>query len=299
MTKKDVIALGITFIYRFTYYFNLIIFIVAYATLLIFWTNYFAQKKYLYELIQKNISIEPSIYRAINIYDLMVFHNYTIDEANNNILSDYIGKQKNALIKTFYLNIETAFNSIKVKNKIKILYQDFEDTSNFTCENLFKLNSKNIKEIEGYDKGNQLKNKTGHLIKLCELSQITESNDFRTVFERHFQYIRNGILSMNNFSYDGIIDHIINNGTLSRISLFFNSIIIYIIEITNKIPFQNSISKLLNRLEKLILISEIAFLCFYLVAIIFVIFLYIRGINQLCNQIFGLKKIFQIFELQE
>ena len=299
MTKKDVIALGITFIYRFNFHLSLVIFIVAYAILLFIWTDYFKQRKNLYLLIQKNFGIESSIYRAINIYDLMVFHNYTLDEVSNIILSDYIGTEKNAMINSFYLDIETAFNSIKEKNKIKTLYQDFEDTTSFTCENLYKLNSDSINEILEYDKGNQLSNLTNHLINLCKFLKVTESNDFRTVFERHFQYIRNGILSMNDFSYDGIIDHIINDGTLSKITLFFNSIIIYILEITNKKPFENSINKLLNRLVNLILISELVFACFDLVAIFFVIFFYIRGINQLCNQIFGLRKIFQIYELQE
>ena len=299
MTKKDVIALGITFIYRFTYYFNFFIFASAYIILISIWTNYFSQKENLYELIEKYNMIESAVYRAINIYDLMVFHNYTIEEISNNIVPDYIGKEKNALIKSFYLDIETAFNSIKAKNKIKTVYEDFEDTTNFTCENIFELNSDNINEILKYDEGKQLNGLTSHLIKLCEFSRITETNDFRTVYERHFQYIRNGILSMNDFSYEGIIDHIINDGKLSEISLFFNSIIIYIIEITTKIPFENAINKLLNKLGNLILISEIIFLCFDLVAILFVIFLYIRGINQLCNKIFGLRKIFRIFEMQE
>ena len=299
MTKKDVIALGITFIYRFVYYCNFLMFVIFYIFFLVMWTNYFTQKKNLYELIQNNILIESSIYRAINFYDLMVFHNYTLDEVTNLILSDYINNEKNALIKSFYYDIETAFASIKEKNKIGGLYQDFEDTSNFTCENLFKLNSEKIKEIEDNDKEKKLNNITGNLIKLCEFSKITESNDFRTVFERHFQYIRNGMLSINDFSYQGIIDHIINDGTLSKISLFFNSIIIYIIEITNKVPFRNSINKLLNRLEILIIISEIAFLLFDIIAILFVIFLYVKGINNLCNKIFCLRKIFQIFELQE
>jgi energy-coupling factor transporter transmembrane protein EcfT len=141
MTKKDVIALGITSIYRFVYYFSFLIFMIFYIVLLVIWTTYFTQKKNLYELIQKNNLIESSIYRAINIYDLMVFHNYTLDEVTNKILSDYINNEKNALIKSFYYDIEIAFNSIKEKNKIRGIYQDFEDTSNFTCENLFKLNS--------------------------------------------------------------------------------------------------------------------------------------------------------------
>jgi len=299
MTKKEVIALGITFIYRLIYYFNCLILVIFYIVLLVIWTNYFTQKKYLYELIQKNIMIESSLYRAINIYDLMVFHNYSLDEVSNDVISDYINNEKNALIKSFYNDIETAFDSIKEKNKIGGLYQDFEDISNFTCGNLFKLNSEKIKEIEKNDKEKKLNNISGNLIKLCEFLKITESNDFTTVFERYFQYIRNGILSMNDFSYKGIIDHIKNDGTLSKISLFFNIIIIYIIEIINRVPFRNSINKLLNRLGILIIISEIAFLLFDLIVILLVILLYFRGINNLCGKIFGLRKIFQIFELQE
>ena len=299
MTKKDVIALGITFIYRIIYYFNSLIVVILYISFLLIWTNFFTQKKNLYDLIQKNISLESSIYRAINIYDLMVFHNYTLDEVTYKILSDYINNEKNSLIKSFYDDLETAFDSIKEKNKIGRIYQDFEDTSNFTCENIFKFISENIKEIEENDRDKKLNNITENLIKLCEYLKITGTNDFRTAFERHFQYIRNGMLSMNDFSYQGIIDHIINDGTLSKISILFNSIIIYIIEITNSIPFRNSINKLLNKLEILIIISEISFLLLDIVAILFVLFLYVKGINNLCNKIFCLRKIFQIFDLQE
>jgi hypothetical protein len=229
----------------------------------------------------------------------MVFHNYTIHEVTHKILSDNINNDKNSLIKSFYDDLETAFDSIKEKNKLGGVYQDFEDTSNFTCENLFKIDSEYIKQIEENDRDKKLNNITVNLIKLCEFLKITGTNDFRTAFERHFQYIRNGMLSMNDFSYQGIIDHIINDGTLSKISIFFNTIIIYIIEITINEPFRNSINKLLSRLEKLIMNSEICFLFLDIISILFVLFLYVKGINNLCNKIFCLRKIFQIFDLQE
>jgi hypothetical protein len=270
-----------------------------YIIFLLIWIDFFTQKKYLYDLIQKNISLESSIYRAINIYDLMVFHNYTIDEVTYKILSDYINNEKNSLIKSFYDDLETAFDSIKEKNKIGGLYQDFEDTSNFTCENFFKFNSENIKEIEENDIDKNLNNITGNLIKLCEFFKITGTNDFRTAFERQFQYIRNGMLSMNDFSYQGIIDHIINDGTLSKISIFFNTIIIYIIEININIPFRNSINKLLSRFAILIMNSEVLFFFIDIISIFFALFLYVKGINKLCNKIFCLRKIFQIFDMQE
>ena len=299
MTKKDVIDFGITSLYRFIFYFNFLMFIIFYIFLLVMWKNYFTKKDNLYELIQKNVLIESSIYRAINIYDLMVFHNYTINEANNMVFSDNNNKEKNDLIKSFYDDLKTAFNSIKEKNRIGGLYQDFEDISNFTCENFLKVIRQNIKEIEENDKEKKLNNIIGSLTKLCKFSKITESNDFRTVFERYFQNLRNGMLSMNDFSYQGIIDHIINDGTLSKYSIIFNCIIIYIIELTINMPSRNSISKLLNILQNQIIISELSFLLLDLIAILFVLFLYRRGINNLCNKFFNLRKVFQIFELQE
>ena len=298
MTKKDIIALGITSIYRSIYYFNFLILIIFYIFLLVIWKNYFTKKYNLNELIKKNKLIESSIYRAINIYDLMVFHNYTINESNIMLFPE-INKEKNDLIKSFYYDLKIAFNSIKEKNTIKGLYQDLEDISNFTCENFIKMISENIKKIQENDKEKKLNNIIGSLTKLCKFSKITESNDFRTVFQRYFQNLRNGMLSMNDFSNEGIINHIIKDGTLSKYVIIFNSIIIYIIELAINMPTRNSISKLLNILQNLIIISELSFLLLDLIVILFALFLYIKGINNLCYKFSDLRKIFQIFELQE
>ena len=298
MTKKDIIALGITSIYRSIYYFNFLILIIFYIFLLVIWKNYFTKKYNLNELIKKNKLIESSIYRAINIYDLMVFHNYTINESNIMLFPE-INKEKNDLIKSFYYDLKIAFNSIKEKNTIKGLYQDLEDISNFTCENFIKMISENIKKIQENDKEKKLNNIIGSLTKLCKFSKITESNDFRTVFQRYFQNLRNGMLSMNDFSNEGIINHIMKDGTLSKYVIIFNSIIIYVIELAINMPTRNSISKLLNILQNLIIISELSFLLLDLIVILFALFLYIKGINNLCYKFSDLRKIFQIFELQE
>ena len=298
MTSKDIKTLGITFIYEFIYYLNFVIFVTSFITLLIIWTNYFSKKSNLYSLIQKNISLELSIYRGINFYDLMIFHNYTIDEISIKILSNYSNNEKNYLIKTFYDDLELAFNFGKEINVIGELYEDF-DKSNFTCDILLKLISDNIKEIEDNEKSKNLNNITENLFNLCEFSRITESNDYRTVFERHFQYIKNGMLSINDFSYDGLIKHIIENGSLSRISVLFNSFMIYILEITNSEPCRNSIKKLLSNLKKLVIITEFIYLIFDFIAIFIVKYLYINGINNLCSQIFVLRNIFKIYEFRD
>jgi hypothetical protein len=242
-----------------------------------------------------------SIYRAINVYDLMVFHNYTIEEISNNIiLNNNINEEPNYILNSFYNDIELAFNYKKEINKINTLYQDFEDELNFTCENLYYLNRENLNEIQSNDIFKNFdRNITEILIDICEKSRITESNDFRSVFEKHFQNIKNGILSIQDYSYNGLLNIIMNQGILSKSSVFFNIVVIYILEITNSEPCKNSIKILLDRLKNSIKITEIVFLLFDLLSIIFVFFLYIKGIDNLCNQIFILKNVFKIFEIQD
>jgi len=166
---------------------------------------------------------------------------------------------------------------------------------NFSCENLYYLNRENLDEISN----NLNKNITENLIQLCEKSRITESNDFRSVFERHFQNIKNGILSVEDYSYNGLLNIIMVQGILSKSSVFFNTIVIYILEITNSIPCKNSIKILLIRLKIFIQLTGVIFLLFDILSFIFVFFLYFRGIDNLCNQIFILKNVFKIFEIQD
>ena len=144
----------------------------------------------------------------------------------------------------------------------------------------------------------ELNNATMNLISLCKFTYVTESNDYRTVYERLIQYIRNGLIAVNNFTYPGLISHI-NDGILSRISLFFDFIVFHVIEIANTIPHKESINKLIKKMNNIIIISEIIFLLYDIVAILFVFILYIPGINRLCNQIYILRKIFKIFEMEE
>ena len=302
MSKEEVKDLGITYKYKLVYFISLIVFIVSYILLLYIWMTYFSQKSNLYTLIQKNISLEMSIYRAINAYDLMVFHNYTLEEISDIILSNNnnTNVEPNYILNSFYNDIELAFNNKKEINKINNLYQDFEDEQNFTCENVYYLNREKLNEIQSNDIFKNLgRNITEILINICDKSRITESNDFRSVFEKHFQNIKNGVLSIQDYSYTGLLKIIKEQGILSRSSVFFNIIVIYIIEISNSEPCKNSIKKLFSKLQNSIQITEVIFFLFDLLSIIFVFFLYIKGIDNLCNQIFILKNVFKIFEIQD
>ena len=59
------------------------------------------------------------------------------------------------------------------------------------------------------------------------------------------------------------------------------------------------IESLITKLNLLILVSHIIYFLCDIIAIFFVVFFYLRGINNLCNQIFILKKVFKVFEMHE
>ncbi|MBQ1781046.1 MAG: hypothetical protein II001_06395, partial [Bacteroidales bacterium] len=204
-----------------------------------------------------------------NFYDLMIFDNYTIDEISIKILSNYSNNEKNYLIKTFYNDLELAFNSKKEKNNIGNIYQDFEDITDFTCDNIFSRIDI-ITEIKNDASSSSLKNIIENLIEICEFTKITETNDFRTVFERHFQYIRNGMSALSDLSYEGIITHLINDKYISRVSMFFDIIVINILQLTNSQPHKEAFNRIIKKLKSIVLISEIIYLGSDIMAILWV-----------------------------
>ena len=66
------------------------------------------------------------------------------------------------------------------------------------------MNHQSIQSLEKYTQERNLTNIQENLIKICQNSKIDSLDDFRIIFERHFQYIRNGMLSIKNFSFDSI-----------------------------------------------------------------------------------------------
>ena len=72
-----------------------------------------------------------------------------------------------------------------------------------------------------------------------------------------------------------------------------------VIEVTTSRPHKESINKIMNLLSSRILITEIIFLIFGVALIIIIMFFYIYNITKFCNQIFLLKKTFNIFENHE
>ena len=300
INRTDVRSLGITFIYIFVFYFVSVVILVFYILLIVLWTDYFTKKSKLSTLNKKNNKLEMALYRAINSYHIMMANGFSFSEVSELVLS---GESKrhgpNSLFIDFYENLKFAFNGKREKKRISKIYQDIEDKGGFTCQNIYELNKEFLFELENYTEGINLLNIKNHLVGICENTKVTESKDYRTIFERHFQYIKNAMSLIDNISIDDLITHITSDDRASKISLFFDYVIIYIVEIAYYIPYQDSIVKLNNILKRLIQMSELIFLFLYITSILFITILFIPGINNLCNQIFTLKKVFKIFEMHE
>ena len=285
--------------YLVIFYIIILITLVVSSALNIIWYNYFKTKNDLYTLINKNCNLESSLYRAINIYILMIFNNSTISEVTQKIYpSLYDPKESISIIKSFYQDLKLAFNSKKEKDALGKLYEDVEDISNFTCQDIYELNSDIFEELEGSSVSQKPNNITGKLISMCENTKITESNDPRTLFERHFQRIKNGIITIDDYSYEGLINHL-KEGNLGRVSLFFNNVLIYLLEIIFSKPHKTAVTKLLSILKKSILITELSFIIIDIIFILIILFFFISRIKKYCNQILLLKKTFKICESQE
>jgi hypothetical protein len=299
LTRNNIRKLNITFKYIFSFFVIFIFALVIFIGNIIYWYGYFGIKNNLYILIDKNASLETSVYRAINFYDLMIFNNYTIDELAKLYLDNKDKNQPNALFRSFYNDLKYAFNNKRERNEISSVYSDFENTLVFSCEALFEFNNDYLEIIKNNSKSECLNDIKGNLIKLCKNTGIADSNDYTTVFERHFQYIRNGMASLTDYTYPGLLDHFNSAGKISRMSLFFNCILIYLLELTNYVPHRKAVQNLLNLFVFTIRLTELIYLFFDIILINIVVFVYINKIKNYCKQIFLLRQIFKVFEIHE
>ena len=294
--KKGIKYLNITNKYYIIFYAIIIITFSLYFFLLIKWNKYFNAETNLYNLIEKNAEIEWVVYQGINTYYLMIFNNFTISEISKKMYPNlYNPKEDISFLKLFYQNLIRAFDIKKEIDELGNLYES--DISNFTCENLYKLNSKIIEELNKTSLGPELSNIKNKLIKICENLGVAENNDPKLEFERHIQLIKNGLISIDSFDYKALINHLMD-GNLGKISLLFNNILIYLLEVYITIPNKSAISGVSQILKNDITIMEISFIIIDIIIIIIVLFIIIK-IKQFSGQILLIKSVFKIYELQE
>jgi hypothetical protein len=238
VTKKDIRDLKIVNCYFYSLIILILYYLITFSVIIYCWVLHFKANKNLARLIQKNTSLESTLYTAINVYDLMIFHNYTIDELAQKIFKkpDNSKNNKMTLLKSFYEDLTYAFNKRKEIKDLVNMYADVIDPLNFTCEELFNMN---VERLDYLKENPIIKQNSSHveqsLINICKNMRIDESHEIVAAFQYFFQSVKNEIVNINDFSKEGL-DEQINSGTLGKITAFFDCILIYVIHLSNDYP---------------------------------------------------------------
>ena len=299
INKNDINKLYIMFYY---YSLTLVIFvfiIISYIILYFMWEKYYLIKDNLYSLLKKDTELEISFFKAMNTYNLMIFNNSTLDDLAQDVFYESTYKIKNGqeLINSFYDELFLAFN---FEIEIKILVKTFSGFPffNFTCENLYNLEKDNIGNLQLNPEIQKIGNAGEKMYTLCKRSGIDTYNDISVVYESHYQKVIYSIISIVDFSYDGLLNHL-KEGLFGEIYLNFCLILMYITDIINVKLHKEEYDNLLGVLSQCLTINILVVILFYIILMVIVIFFYIRKLKKFCAQIILLKQVFQICEVHE
>ena len=303
LSKKDIDKLNINKKYIYTLIIMLFLYIIIYFSFLLVWIDYFLKKNKLNDITEKNSILEKACYDSIIMYELMIFDNYTINELIDymelrNINGEIIYENtSNIIFNSFYQYLYLLFEATKdiqnLGNLFKYFY--FYYSTEYNCFNIltnieYELLGKISKELPN-------KNITQKLVNICINSKIAESNDIRTIFERHFQFIKTGMISLNDFSYEGLNKHL-NSSLIGRITFFFLSNTIHVIEITTIRLHKESIQLLYTIHNNNFIIMEIVFIALSIATILLNLFFFFNHINEIYKEILLLKKTFVVVEIE-
>ena len=300
ITKKHITDLHITFYYYLIFLIIIIFVVISYIILFFMWKRYYSIKDNIYSLLKKDSELEISFYKAMNIYNLMIFDNCTLDDLAKDIFNEDNSKINNGiqLINSFYDDLYLAFNyELEVRILVNIFSSGFPYFY-FTCENLYFMENDNIEKLKLNPIIKQIDNIDKKIVNICQKTGLDFNHDIANAFGEHYQNIIHGINIINDFSYDGLITHL-KKGLLGKIFLDFNLILNYITDIINvklhKVEYDNLLGVLTDYL-----VTTISILVFlYFVVICLVIILFIWRLKKLCQQIFLLKQVFQLSEVIE
>ena len=271
--------------------------IALYIFTMLFWYSFFSKEKNLYIILEKDTTLETAMYRAINVYYMMLFNNFTVDYATELLYPEIYNKgEPLTIFKYIYSSMKLGFN-----NKIEIeslgdLYKNFDNVKRYSCVNLYKENAEEFLEFYTNEVSSSIDIQE-KLTNMCVNIIGLDSDKSLYLIENHFQYIKNGIIILDDFTYPGIITHL-KLGYLGRVSLFFNGMMTFLINIIYSKRHLIAINRLLNILRSNIQITSILFILYDIILTDVIIFLFIRKVKNYCNQITLLRNTFQISKVE-
>ena len=273
--KKHLFYILITLIYS----------IIISMAFTIMWASYYTVYNRISFLIKSHGNLSNDAYKLINYYQLMIFHNYTIEDIN--MYESY--NQTRETFSNIYSDIEQLYISKKIMNKLtQYNLGNIDSYYNFTCQTFYEY----LFRTNNIFKNKDIKYKD-FLTKVCEISNIFKSNNYKLIFSILLEYIQIGINEINDHTYNGLIS-IIHKAYFPKIIIFFLTVYNYAFEILGGQLQRKSYIKITSTISNYINISFIIYYISSFAFILIIIFGYVININNHYNRIQEVKKVFKI-----
>ena len=282
---------------RFYIIFTIVIFfidVIIYAIIFSLWKNY--EKKYTLTLtlIHDSWDFERYTLRLINFYHQMIFANQTLDDITN----DYFGQNKYTCIENFLIKIK-SYNNLRRKKLETNIFKSYDDFCEFNCKSLFGYmrtissswkNTLNIMEEKYKINQNDL---TQRFIEQCENAQTFILNSVTPSFQGFYQKCIGAMIQFSDRTYKGLINKLFYSDLPFVTSIFLN-VTRYILYIIGKESYTGSFEQIIKLLEETIIISLVLYISTEVLLLIFFFLVYIWNINKECQNMYILKKVFEI-----
>ena len=274
---------------RYFYYLSAILFFVLILNIgfFIMWITYGSLYLKINSLIKAHSKFSDDCYKIINYYQLMIFHNFTIDDINR--FERYNKSLGEDFFSNLYTDIQNLYDSKKLLDKLKKYdLGNIDSYYNFTCPAYYNYLYNNNIMLKNFD--NKFKD---FLIFVCDNSNIFKSNNYKQIFSILFEYLQIGINEINDHSYDGLIKAK-NSLTFAKINTFYLTVYNYALEILGSLVQRKSYQKI-NSLK--VQYTNLIFSLYYVISfilILIIIFVFIWNINLNISKFYVLKKVFKV-----
>ena len=277
-----------------------IIDVIIYGIIFGIWKNY--EKKYILtlKLIHDSWDFERYTLILINLYHHMIFTNQTLD----NFSDDYFSDNSYSCVENFLSRLR-SYNQLRGdKKRANEIFKSYSDFCDYTCQSLFDYMSSTqntwatsldtIQEKYGLSK-NKYKQ---HFIAQCEEAQTFLVASVSPSFQGFYQKCIDAMILFNDRSYEALLGKLFNSN-LAYVTSLFNNVIRYILYIIGKVSYTGSFDTINGILGNSIIISLVLYIFSECLLFVFFFFVYIWNINIECKNMFILKKVFEVTNLND
>ena len=298
--KSDIVNLKIMLYYYLFFITNFIFIVVSYILLYFMWQKYYLIKDNLYSLLKKDTELEISFYKVMNIYDLIIFDNYTLDDLAKDIFHESYFKVDDGvqLLNSFYDDLYQVFNyEFEIVILVKYFAEGFPYFF-FSCDNMYFMANDYIELLELNPEIKQIENLRDKIFTICNNTGWDFNHDIANAFAYHHQEVRNAIMLITDFSYEGLINNL-KQGLYGQIKLNLNLILNFITDIINVKLHKVEYDNLLGVLAQYLATTIVVIVIIDIIIISIVITFYIARLKRLCDQFILLKQVFKLCEVHE